>query len=116
MTLSIYQIFTPLLSLFAIFYTWNLTSRRHKSVWQSVIWTLFWVAISTITLWPRSLSFLSSITGIQDRENAVFSTAIGILFFILFYVLMKLEVMQARHNGLIRYLALKDFKKENKQS
>jgi hypothetical protein len=51
---------------------------------------------------------LSSITGIKKNENAATITAIGILFFIVFYMIMRLEELEQRLTKVIREQALED--------
>ena len=118
MTLTPYQIVVPLLSLLALLYAWNLTLRRKKTVWEASLWTLFWGAIAFIALYPNFLSYLSAVTGIEDQESAVVVTFLGILFFIVFYLVIRLEELEQRHTEIVRAVGLKEaglMKDETKQ-
>jgi hypothetical protein len=42
MTLTPYQIVAPIVSLIAITYAWSLVFRRKKTLWEAVLWSLFW--------------------------------------------------------------------------
>lgn len=108
MHLTPYQIVVPLLALFALIYAWNLVLRQKKTVWEALLWTVFWGVIALIAFAPRSLSYLSALTGIKDQENAIIVTSIGILFFMVFYIVIRLEEMSHRHTRMIRALALRD--------
>lgn len=110
MQITLYQIIVPLFSWFAVLYAWNLVWRRKKSVWQAVLWTMFWVFIGAIALFPDLLYYLTLVTGIQDRVNAVFITSFGVLFFLVFYLVMKTESLQQEHHLFIRRVALREFK------
>lgn len=107
MTLTPYQIVVPLLSLVAIFYAWSLMMRKKKTVWEVILWTLFWGVIGVIAFRPNLLSYLTFITGIRDQESAVLVTAIGILFFIVFYLIIRIEELQQRQTRLVRSIALR---------
>ena len=48
--MTVYQIVTPLLSLLAILYAWNLVMRQKKTIWEALLWTLFWGAIAAIAI------------------------------------------------------------------
>jgi hypothetical protein len=101
-------------------YAWNLILRQKKTIWEGGLWTIFWVAIAYISLVPSSLQYLSAFTGIKKNENAATITAIGIVFFVLFYMIMRIEELQQRLNNIVREKALKDIgiigTKENQES
>lgn len=106
-----YQIVVPLLALIAVAYAWNLTLRQKKSIWESCLWTLFWGAIALVALSPNSLSYLSALTGIKRQENAALVTSIGLLFFLIFLLIIRVEELEQKQTKLIRRLALKELDK-----
>lgn len=108
MDLTPYQILAPLISFVALLYAWNLVFRRKKTIWEAVLWSVFWGMIAAIALYPNVLSYLTAVTGIKNRENAVFITFFGILFFIIFYLVMRLEELEQRQTRLVRKIALRD--------
>lgn len=103
-----YQILAPAFSLLAIVYAWNLFLRHKKTFWEVLLWTLFWGAIAAIAFYPSVLSYLSVVTGIGDQESAVLVTFIGILFFMMFYLIIRLEELEQRHTKLVRAIALQE--------
>jgi hypothetical protein len=68
----------------------------------------FWSAIAYISVVPSSLQFLSTVTGIKRNENAATITAIGVLFFVVFYMIMRIEELEQRVTKVVREKALKD--------
>ncbi|HLC66148.1 hypothetical protein A3C37_01620 [Candidatus Peribacteria bacterium RIFCSPHIGHO2_02_FULL_53_20] len=108
MILTPYQIIAPLIALVAIIYAWNLVMRHRKTLWEAALWTIFWGAIAYIAIEPNSIDYITIATGIHDRENAVLVTFLGILFFIVFYLVMRLESLEQRQTRLIRKMALKE--------
>ena len=113
MELTAYQIVTPLIAFVAITYAWNLVVRQKKTIWEALLWTVFWSAIAMIAIYPNSIDYLTAITGIADRENAVVVTFLGILFFVVFYLVIRLENLEQRQTRVIRKLALKDVDKKS---
>lgn len=109
-----YQIGVPLLALIAIAYAWNLTLRQKKTIWESLLWTLFWGGIALVAAFPDILGYLSALTGIKDQVNAIFVTSIGILFFMVFYMIIRMEEMSQRQTKLVRLLALKELESDGK--
>ena len=114
MDLTPYQIVAPLVSLIAITYAWGLVRRQKKTVWEAILWSLFWGAITYISLEPDSIDYLTKATGIKDRENAVLVTFLGILFFIVFYIVIRLEELEQRQTRIIRKVALRESGVEEK--
>ena len=108
MPLTPYQIIAPIVSFTAIVYAWNLVMRQKKTVWEACFWTLFWGAIAGIALFPNFLSYLSALTGIQNQENAVVVTFLGILFFMVFYMVIRIEELEQRHSKIVREMALRE--------
>lgn len=103
-----YQIIVPLIAIVAILYAWNLNFRQKKTIWEAILWTIFWGSIAAIAIFPDSIDYLTAVTGIQDRENAVMVTFLGILFLIVFYLVVRLEKLEQRQTKMIRKVALKD--------
>lgn len=108
MMLTPYQIAVPLVSLVALLYAWNLALRQKKTIWEAILWTLFWGAVAFVAVHPESLTYLSVITGVKSQANAFFATAIGVLFFFVFYIIVRMEEMNHRQSKLIRMIALKE--------
>jgi hypothetical protein len=108
MRLTPYQIIAPLVSLTAIVYAWNLVLRQKKTIWEASLWMLFWGAIAVFALFPWVVSYLSIVTGIANQESAVLVTFMGILFFIVFYVIVRLEELEQKHTRLVREVALRE--------
>ncbi len=108
MNITAYQIVTPALSLLVIGYAWNLVYKQKKTIWEGLLWTVFWTAVAYVALFPSHMRFLSDITGIRRNETAIMVTAIGILFFIVFYLVIKIEEVEQRFTKLVRHDALQD--------
>ncbi len=103
-----YQIVAPAIALIAVMYAWSLVFRQKKTMWEALLWTCFWGAVALIAFEPDVLSYLSTITGIKKRENAALVTFFGILFFMVFYIVIRLEELEQRLTRIIRKMALKD--------
>lgn len=106
--LTPYQIIAPLISLFAILYVWSLVMKQKKTIWEGLLWTFFWMAIALIALFPPVLDYLAFVMGFKDRQNALLITFLGVLSFIVFYLIVRLEELEQRQTRLTRSMALKD--------
>jgi hypothetical protein len=103
-----YKVVVPLVALFFIVYAWNHVLRGTKTTWEALLWTLFWGFIAIIVLFPSWIGLLTAWTGIKGQANAVFAIAIGVLLFMVFHMLMRIENLQRRMADLVRHEALKD--------
>lgn len=106
--LNPYQIVAPLVATCAVAYAWSLTMRGKKTVWEALLWTFFWGGVAIVAFYPGILSYLTTITGIKSQVNAILVTLIGILFFTVFYIIMRLEELEQRQARIIRAIALRD--------
>ncbi|OIO53454.1 hypothetical protein AUJ46_05085 [Candidatus Peregrinibacteria bacterium CG1_02_54_53] len=114
--LTPYQIIAPLISLFAILYVWSLVFKQKKTIWEGSLWTLFWMAIAVIALFPPVLDYLAFVMGFKDRQNALLITFLGVLSFIVFYLIVRLEELEQRQTKLTRSMALKDAGLDHKRT
>ncbi|MDD5103111.1 MAG: DUF2304 domain-containing protein [Candidatus Peribacteraceae bacterium] len=108
MSITPYQIIAPLISLVAIVYAWGLVFRQKKTIWEGALWTGFWTAIALIAVFPYVLDYLTFATGFKDRQNALLITFLGILSFIIFGLIVRLEELEQRQTKLTRSMALRD--------
>lgn len=115
MSITPYQIVVPVLSFFAVLYAWSLFKRDRKTLWEVVLWALFWGAIAAIAMFPRLLTYLTIATGIRSQANAVIVTAIGVLTFLMFSVIVRLEELSQRYSKIMRVLALREADLEEKR-
>ncbi|MCF7844310.1 MAG: DUF2304 domain-containing protein [Kiritimatiellales bacterium] len=108
MEISLYQLLTPLVAIVAILYAWSLVFRHKKTLWEGILWTIFWGLVAAIALFPSVMTYISSLMGIKNRENAVFITFFGVIFFIVFYLVMRLEELEQKQTKIVRKMALKN--------
>ena len=108
MNLTPYQIVAPVIAFIAIVYAWNLMIRQKKSIWEAILWTVFWVAMASIALFPNVLIYLQFATGIKSQVNAILVTSIGLMFFMMFYIVMRIENLEQRQTRIVRKIALRD--------
>ncbi len=116
MILTPYQIVVPVLSAVAMFYAWSLFKRDRKTLWEATLWTFFWAGVGCIALFPGLLTYLTIITGIRSQVNAVIVTAIGILMFLVFSIIVRLEELSQRYAKIMRALAIRDMELDGKEA
>ncbi|MDD5624078.1 MAG: DUF2304 domain-containing protein [Candidatus Peribacteraceae bacterium] len=108
MSLTPYQIVAPVISILALVYAWSLVLKQKKTIWEAVLWTLFWAAIAAIALFPQVLDYLAFVMGFKDRQNALLITFLGVISFIVFGLIVRVEELEQRQTKIVRSSALRE--------
>ena len=103
-----YRVVVPLIALCMVLYAWSHVFRGTKTIWEAMLWTFFWGGVCIVVLFPAWISVLTTWTGIRNEANAIFAIAIGIILFIVFHILIRIEKIQKRITDLVRHEALRD--------
>ena len=76
------------------------------------VWILFGIGIILIAIFPEIVYFITKILGIIAPINAVFLILISTLILIIFYLFLKISIMEDKIKNLVQYISLND--KESK--
>jgi hypothetical protein len=91
--------------------TWRRERSGQVSRLPAVFWSLVWLALIVVAVWPEAASLLARTVGVGRGADAVLYLSVAALFWLVF----RLAVRQRRTEGeitrLVRELALKDFEK-----
>ncbi len=75
-----------------------------------VWWSLFWVAAAVVVLLPNSTAYFAKLVGIGRGADLVVYVSLAGIFFIIFRLMMKIELLNKDITKLTRKIALKDDK------
>ena len=114
LTFTPYRVVVPLIAFFMIVYAWNHVLRGTKTIWEAMLWTLFWGGVCIVVLFPNWISLLTTWTGIRDQANAVFAITLGIILFVVFHILVRIENLQKQIIDIVRHEGLEDAGLEDK--
>ena len=73
-----------------------------------VLWTLVWLIIIVVTLFPSLTTSFANIFGIGRGLDSVYIVSIIFLFYIVFKLYNKMELQKRRINELVSQMALKE--------
>lgn len=109
-TIILFQIIFILFSLAAIISIF--TKRRDGSltIRGALMWFSLWVAADVVVIVPQSTTIIANHFGIGRGSDFVLYIAIGLIFFILFRLQVKLEQMNREVTKVIRKDALNRIK------
>ncbi len=75
-----------------------------------VWWSLFWVVAAVVVLLPNSTAYLAKLVGIGRGADLVVYVSLAGIFFIIFRLMMKIELLNKDITKLTRKIALEDDK------
>lgn len=79
-----------------------------------VWWALFWVAAAVVVLLPNSTAYFAKLVGIGRGADLVVYVSLAAVFFIIFRLMMKIELLNKDITTLTRKIALDEKKDNNK--
>lgn len=71
-----------------------------------ILWSLFWLAAAVVVVLPNSTAYLAKLVGIGRGADLVVYTALAGIFFIIFRLMMRIEMMNKDITKLARKMAL----------
>ena len=71
-----------------------------------VLWSLFWLAAIIVVLMPNSTAYLAKLAGIGRGADLVVYISLAAIFFILFRLMIKIELLNKDITKLTRKIAL----------
>jgi small membrane protein len=112
MEITIIQI---LIVLFVIF-AWSRVFLRMRDkdigLGEFILWSIIWVTILIITIFPVTINFLSGIVGIGRGIDLAVYTSIILLFYLMFRLYVKADSQNRELTKVVRELAIKNVKKK----
>lgn len=88
-----------------------LKRRKSWSVRMLVVWCVFWLFATGITLFPNTASQVAAIVGIGRGVDLVVYAAITLLFALLFRAEVRFDRLEKQLTVLVRDIALKNVQK-----
>jgi hypothetical protein len=105
-----YQIIVPIICLYLIFSVYHSYKTKRKSFKEFIAWVIIFGAAAVVALDPRWVDFAKYLTGFQDSINAAIFLSIGIVFLVLFRLVLLNEGNEHKIDDIVKALAVRDFK------
>jgi len=80
-----------------------------------VWWSLFWVAAAVVVILPNSTAYFAKLVGIGRGADLVVYLSLASVFFILFKLMMKIELLNKDITKLTRQMTLSENDSEIKK-
>ena len=96
--------------LFFILFAWSRAVLRFKeggiSFKEFFVWTLIWALAVLLILFREQLGFLTKFTTLQRPLDVVLAGGIILLFYLLFRIYVKIDMMDQSITKVVREMAL----------
>lgn len=103
------MIFQAILIIFALFAVSRVSKQyrqRKVSVHWFVLWTLLWMAVMAVALWPHSTDLVAAWMGVGRGADLIVYSSVVILFYGLYRVMVRQEKMHQEVTELVRRIAI----------
>lgn len=102
-------VFQSLFVLFSIIAVVSVVNRGKKSELSkkaTIFWTIFWVAVIVVVIWPDSTQKIADYIGIGRGVDLVIYISVAVIFYLLFRLNVKIENLNRNITKVIRTDAL----------
>ncbi len=109
MNFEAYQYIVPAISALFLIRIGIQYVKQKRSIFSTVVWTIFWGVIAVLAFAPHILStILADVLGFADNVHAVLFIGLGLAFLIIFYLSSVIDKLESQLTSLVRKLALMD--------
>ena len=101
-----------LFAIAAILFFWSRAILRYKdrviSFWEFLMWSAVWLAALVVVARPEVTGAAAERLGIGRGSDVVVYVSIIILFYLLFRIYIKLDILERQITNLVRALAIQE--------
>jgi hypothetical protein len=108
--MQLLQVFAILFALFALSRVILRAKEGKLTLREFMLWFLIWVAFIVIAFFPNVSTFFANIIGFGRGMDLLIFASVGLLFYMVFRIYVKLEDQEREISDVVRAIAVK---KEN---
>lgn len=75
---------------------------------ELVFWTIFWLAVGLVVLWPQSINILADYLGVGRGVDVVIYLSLLLVFYIIFRIFVRFDKLEKDITKITRHLALEE--------
>jgi len=114
--MEVIQILALIFSIFALFKILLQVRNNEIGIESAIFWIFIWMLVILIVVFPQTMSYLATLTGVGRGVDVVIYIAIIMLFYLQYRLYMKIENIEREITLVVREIAiLEREKKEKKQ-
>ena len=112
--MTLIQILIVVFSLFAMMRTFRQFKKGKLTLAFLFAWLLFWLAVGTVVLLPKTTDILARFVGVGRGVDAIMYVSILGLFYAVFRLIVRIEEVEREITKLVRRLAVDSLEKKEK--
>lgn len=105
--IAIFQILFSIFCVLAIFSVWDKKKQQILGKKATLFWISFWLLVMVLVWWPNALTVIANKFGIGRGTDLVLYVSLVIIFFVLFKLNVKLEMINRDITKIVREKAVK---------
>lgn len=105
------QIVIVAAAVFAIVMAFGRRRRGDLSLRGLLLWSLLWTGAAVASIVPRLTTLVAGWLGVGRGVDAVFYFALILLFYLIFRIFVRLEIIEHEITSIVRELGLKNLGK-----
>jgi hypothetical protein len=107
----VFQVILVAFAAFAIVKTWKQYTRKEASKYWAIAFSLLWVVAIAVTLVPNLANMLANVVGIGRGADVIVYTAIVLLTYTVYRLMLRQQKISAEMTELVRAVAIHNAKK-----
>jgi hypothetical protein len=115
MALMLYQYIGIIIGIVGIIYTFIRFRESKMSLGMLLIWSLIWVILIVLSIFPTETGFFASLTGIGRGLDVILILGLIGCYYLIFRIYNMIENIEQEITHVAREMALKREKKEKEE-
>ncbi|MEK7125695.1 MAG: DUF2304 domain-containing protein [Patescibacteria group bacterium] len=106
----IIQIITVITVIYLLSRIANQLRRKQITLKEALLWGLVWFGVGVVVLYPKLTDQLATYIGLQSAKgiDLVVYLAVGLVFYLVFRIFVRIERMEHDITKIVRQVALKE--------
>ena len=108
--IMIIQIITVITVIYLLSRIANQLRRKQITLKEALLWGLVWFGVGIVVLYPKLTDQLAASIGLQSAKgiDLVVYLAVGLVFYLVFRIFVRIERMEHDITKIVRQVALKE--------
>jgi len=111
--MEVIQILALIFSIFALSKILLQVKNNEINIESALFWIFIWIMVILIVVFPQTLNYLATLTGVGRGVDVVIYIAIIVLFYLHYRLYMKIEKIERDITLIVREIAI--MKREEKE-
>ena len=102
----LYSVVFPIIAVLAILWFFYRYLREKQSIIAVILWTILWLGVIFFSFFPNSSERFAKLFGITRGLDFIIIVVFAVLFYIIFTLFNRIDILQDELNKIVKELAL----------